>query len=528
MRLRFDLRLFGKSILALSLLSLLGCGQADDSASDFPGSFQGVTLSVAALAEPSILESVRIQSGDWEREHDATIEFRSEPLTIEQAGSSEILIFSGDQLGALIDSGALATLDESIVRQTNALPIGQEVPLGTPEVWDRPPLARLDSLDFGDVLPAYREQVSRYGEDRIGLPLGGTALVLAYRRDAMESDANREAAEAAGLTLEPPETWEELDALARFFKGRDWSGDGTSASGIALALGDDSEGVGDAIFLSRAASLGQAPDRYEFLFDSETMAPRIASPPFIEALESLVALQAAGPEGMETLSAEQAREAFRSGATVFLIDRAEKAALWNDPEQPFPVAVAPLPGESRYFDPNRQDWRPSSRPNQPSYLPQGGGWLVGISSQLDDAKRPAAISYIQSLAGPELAQAIVSDPLFPMVPVRASHLNLGLPDPRLAPSVETRSWGQAVLQTFKAPQVVVGLRIPEAEGYLADLARARVAAIGGQTAREALDEVAQAWEERTSRLGVDRQRWHYRRSLNRLSTTPTPPPRNSK
>ena len=31
-------------------------------------------------------------------------------------------------------------------------------------------------------------QVSRYGEDRMALPCGGSALVLAYRRDAFENE----------------------------------------------------------------------------------------------------------------------------------------------------------------------------------------------------------------------------------------------------------------------------------------------------------------------------------------------------
>ena len=97
--------------------------------------------------------------------------------------------------------------------------------------------------------------------------------------------SNKAAARQAGLTLEPPTTWEQLDSLARFFHGRDWNGDGKPDLGIALAIGSDAEGVGDATFLARAASLGQHRDHYSFLFDSDTMAPRIDTPPFVEALE---------------------------------------------------------------------------------------------------------------------------------------------------------------------------------------------------------------------------------------------------
>ena len=135
-----------------------------------------------------------------------------------------------------------------------------------------------DALQFADVLPAFREQVSKYGSDRVALPYGGSALVLVYHPAAFEREPNREAAKKAGIKLEPPTTWEELDALAKFFQGRDWDGDGEADYGIALALGSDPEGVGDATFLARAASLGQHRDHYSLLFDADTMEPRIDVP----------------------------------------------------------------------------------------------------------------------------------------------------------------------------------------------------------------------------------------------------------
>jgi multiple sugar transport system substrate-binding protein len=76
-----------------------------------------------------------------------------------------------------------------------------------------------------------------------------------------------------------------------------------------------------------------------------------------------------------------------------------------------------------------------------------------------------------------------------------------------------------------APRVVPGLRIPEAEGYLVDLTKGRLAASDGEPAEKALQQVGEAWAERTKRLGKDRQLWHYRRTLNSVVTEPAPPPR---
>lgn len=501
-------------LLALLLFTLSGCGDRGSKTPSDP--FQGVSLRVRAVGDPALLEAVRVQSGEWAQDHGAKLDIRTTPVgPSEAAKSAEIVIFPGDRLGALIDAGALAVLPESAVRRTRfiAPSDSEDLDLGV----------RADPLDFADVVQPYREQVTKYGDERYALPLGGSALVLAYRRDAFDREDNQKAAGEAGLTLEPPKTWDDLDALARFFHGRDWDGDGAPESGIALPLGPGPDRLGDALYLARAVSLGQPLDQYDFLFDAETFAPRIDSPPFVEALEKLVALQESGPPGMAEFDLEKAREAFRSGETALLIDRAERASLWTDPKAPVPVEVAPLPGSPRVYDPINKVWREPSKTNRPSYLPVGGGWLVGISKSAKGTTFDASVSFLRSLAGPEAAQAIVSDPAFPMIPVRASHLLLGLPDPRSALGVNSKSWGNAVLDTLTAPRVVVGLRIPGALDYLDDLSRARLSALSGAPAQSSLQSAASAWTDRSASLGPARQLWHYRRGLNKLPTTANPP-----
>ncbi len=512
------LGLFGLGLCGL--LAITGCGGESASQPAAPP-FQGVELTVAAVGDPAILEAVRVQSGEWERANGARLAIRASSIDPKEARTADVLVFPADRMGDLVDQNALAVLPESAIRPIGLLPVGDDEKSDDPNA----PATRADTLDFSDVLSPYRDLVSKYGSDRLALPLGGSCLLLVYRRDAFESEANRKAAEAAGLTLEPPKTWEQFDALARFFHGRDWDGDGQPESGVALALGDDPERLGDVTYLARAASLGQAPDQFSFLFNADTMAPLIGTPPFVEAMSALAALKDYGPKGMENFDAEAARAAFRSGQVALLIDRGERASRWTDPKAPAPVGTAMLPGSPRVYDPERKVWLEPAEPNRPSYLPVGGGWLVAVSAGVPEKEREAAISFLKMLAGPEIAQAIVSDPAFPMVPVRQSHLGLGLPDPRSALGVDSRGWGQAVLETLTAPRVLPGLRVPEADAYLTDLAKARVAVVRGEPADKALEAVAKAWTERNAKLGTERQLWHYRRGLNRLSTAPEPPSR---
>ena len=497
-----------------------GCWQ-DPSAPKSQGpSYRGITLKVGALDEIGLLDGVVSQRGEWIASRGGEIAVREKPVTVESAGEVDVLVFPGDRLGELIEAGRLEAIPNEDVIPATATTEGLGETTRTP---DGETKDQEDPFDYRDIATPYRDHVTRYGNQRMALPYGASALVLVYRRDAFESESNRAAAAKQGLKLEPPRTWEQLDALARFFQDRDWNGDASPDSGIAMVLGDDPEGLGNATFLARAASLGQHPDQYSFLFDSGKMEPRIDTEPFVEAMAGLIAMKAAGPPGIERFDAAAARESFRTGKVALLIDRAERAADWSHGK---PVRVAPLPGSERVFDPGSRAWTTPSQRNAPSYLPHGGGWLVGIRSGLPGSQREAAIDLVKYLASPENSNRIRAERAFPMLPFRTAQMGLGLPDPTSAPDVDTRLWAEAVGRTF-AERAVVGLRIPGAADYMADLAKGRVAAVAGTAPKAALADVAKAWTARTKALGPSRQLWHYRRSLNLPDKTPQPPERGT-
>jgi multiple sugar transport system substrate-binding protein len=487
-------------------------------------SFRGLKITVGAVGSggSALLESIAAQRGEWSASRGAEILIHG-PVDPRSLQGIDVLVFSGDRLGELVDLGVLAVLPEGLVS-----PAAKE-PEGDADAEARPAESEsesgTDDLQFTAIAKPFRDQVARYGSDRMAFPLGGTALVLAYDRAAFDRPENRAAAEADGLKLEPPRTWEQLDALARFFQGRDWNGDGAADHGIALALGTDAEFLGEAIFLARAASLGQYRDQYSFLFDYDTMAPRIDSPPFVAALRGLAALKDRGPAGMAGFDAEAARRAFREGKVALLVDRAELAARWSHGKAV--IGVAPLPGSERVYDPARALWEDVKPVNDPSLLPSGGGWLVGVNRAARDRQRDAALDFARYLINPETAKRLYADRAFPMLAVRPALMGQGPPDPRAALGVDVRQWSGAVSQTVTARRVIPGLRIPQADGYLADLSRERIKALSEEPAESALKRAAQAWTHRTEDLGRARQTWHYRRSLNALATLPEPPERES-
>jgi multiple sugar transport system substrate-binding protein len=512
----FSVRLGCCLIVAGGMLALGGCWRASEPPKSQVPSFPGISLKVAALDDPAILTGVSVLRGEWEASRGGAIAVVEKPLAAESPLAADVVIFSGERLGDLVDAGALAVIPNQAVKP--AKPPGSAAD-GDP---DPPGEGETDVFQYMDFAPAFRDQVSRYGEDRLALPCGGSALVLVYRRDAFEHEGNRTIARGAGIELRPPKTWAELDALAGFFNNRDWNGDGKPEHGIAVAMGVDDEGVGDTVFLARAASLGQHRDQYSFLFDSDAFAPRVASPPFVLALKGLIGWKASGPPGVERFDAAGARESFRSGRVAMLIDRAEQLAGWSGGK---PIGVAALPGSERVFEPLRKEWKQESPPNRPSYLPRGGGWLIGISNNTAGIEREAAFDFARYLAGPDNLNRLRSERGFPMLPVRTTQMGQGLADPTSVPDVDARQWAVAVAQTLQAERVLPGLRVPGATGYLSDLSKLRVAALSGVPAEEAIESIARAWADRTKKLGPRRQLWHYRRSLNKLVTLPQPPER---
>jgi multiple sugar transport system substrate-binding protein len=480
--------------------------------------FRGISIKIGAVGDPGILTGISLLRGEWEASRGGKLVIVKNPVAALSPLAADVVIFPGEQLGDLVDADALAVIPNSAVMPTKAAETESGESLRPdPNAGSDP---KNDAFQYMDYVPAFREQVSCYGDDRLALPCGASALVLAYRRDAFENEGNRAAARAAGLELDPPKTWSQLDALARFFEGRDWSGGGNPAHGIVLAMGADAEGIGDTVFLARAASVGQHRDHFSFLFDSDAFTPRVDSPPFVEALKGLVAWKAFGPKNVERFDATAARQAFREGRAAMLIDRAERAATWSGGK---PVGVAPLPGSERVYEPLQKEWKPASPVNRPSYLPHGGGWLIGISKDTEGTQREAALDFAKYLATPDNLNRLRAERSFPMLPVRTGQLGQGMPDPTAAPDVDSRQWTLAVGNTLRLERAVPGLRVHGADGYLSDIAKGRLAAVSGEAPEKALRAVAEAHAARTQILGPKRQLWHYRRSLNKLGTMPQPP-----
>jgi len=170
------------------------------------------------------------------------------------------------------------------------------------------------------------------------------AQVLYYRKDIID-DPEWQAAfeEEMGYPM-PVEmnTWEDTLAIAQFFNGKDWNGDGDPDNGITLHL--KVAGQGYFHYMSLSAPYVVTPFDGEpatkvteynnvYWFDPETMEPLINSPGHVRALEMLMDLSKAGSSAMWGWSLGEAWADFLSGNAIMTFSWGDVGSLSQDPTQ---------------------------------------------------------------------------------------------------------------------------------------------------------------------------------------------------
>ena len=177
-------------LIAVLGATMTGCWQETKPPENASPSFRGVTVKVGALDEAGLLAGVTAHGGEWKASREGAIAIREQPVTLGTATEVDILLFPGDRLGDLIDADLLAAIpNEAVMPPAREATVPGEPSRSAETAGETKPAE--DPYDFMGVAAPYRDQVTRYGNERMALPYGGSALVLVYRRDAFEREANR-------------------------------------------------------------------------------------------------------------------------------------------------------------------------------------------------------------------------------------------------------------------------------------------------------------------------------------------------
>ena len=258
---------------------LAGCsdsGQPSSSARRSPRSRASSSRS-GALGDPAILAGLSAERGNgWPPAAARSRSRSSRSPAPDQLSEVDLLIFPGQELGTLVDADALETIPNEAV-----LPVRPA---------DDEARARDELRGEGGgacrrvPVHGHRAGVSRAGEQVRHRPHGaaagrvGPGPGLPARRVLPAGQSRRRRARPGSRWSHPRPGPSSMP-----WPGSSRAGTGTATgrpiTGSRRCWDRTREGLGDATYLARAASLGQHRDQFSFLFDADSMAPRIDSPP---------------------------------------------------------------------------------------------------------------------------------------------------------------------------------------------------------------------------------------------------------
>lgn len=362
----------------------------------------------------------------------------------------------------------------------------------------------------------------------------GDAQMLYYRRDIL-TDPEWQAAfqEETGMEMPvPPTTWQELLAVTSFFNGKDWNGDGDPDDGISLHL--RSGGQGFFHFMSLSAPFAITPadgddlgavSKYDnvYWFDPDDMTPLINSPGHVAALEYLKELAATGSEAQFGWELAEAWDNFLNGNAVATFSWGDVGSLAQDPSRSTitgNLGGARIPCSERWYDRETGEFvEDAENPNCVGNT-TGGSWYPVMSAFTDTpelayyfmalhANRP--INFFNVVYGWTGVDPGATYTLFEPTGTATieDYENAGY-NPDDAVEYIT-GYGE---NFFSHPIYQTYLRIPGTVEYWEILDTRLAQAMTDQsTPQEALDLVAQEWDEVTEDLGREDQIAIYQASI---------------
>ena len=519
----------------LCLLLLAGCPKSAPEPKTGPERLplEGVKLRLAVADDPALAAAVVQARGEWNAQTGAeleVVEIAAKDLEGANPPQADAVIFPSHALCFLAEREWIEPVPKKIIRG---------------EQW-------------GGIfdLPKLRE--AAWGDQIVAVPFGSPVFCCYYRADLLEKLGRR-----------PPQTWVEYQELAELLARNapfPSAGKGPKLP-PALPLGEGqgtrtqwsatieplAPGWAGLTLLARAAPYAKHHDNFSTLFNIETMDPLIAGEPFVKALEDLAAAAKLGPHDPLQFDPAQVRAAFWRGECGL-------ALTW-----PTAADLREGKGEER-----REIAKPAVLTEGPATLPEGLAAMpegLTASAANDSSDESLRVGFVQLPGAAQvynmtekkwLKRADSDDSRVPLLAVSgrlgavlkkssnreaAFQLLLWLSDDRMSPQISALSpattmfrqsnldapgqwveakvphaaaaqYGTATLAAFSHEQWLAALRIPGRTEYLAALDEAVATAVRGKKSPQAaLDQAADKWRKITDRLGLEKQKAAYRKSV---------------
>jgi len=373
-------------------------------------------------------------------------------------------------------------------------------------------------VDVDDYVDYLKPPVGTWKGKAYRISIDGDCHNFNYRTDVFSDPELAKAWKAAGNTSEwaVPKTWQQVQAATKFLKGKKIKGKD------AWGYLDSPKPWGGFCFYflgSRATAYAKHPDDKAWLFDADTMKPRINNPAWIRAIQDVV--DALPSEPPDQLNADPGTAAFQE----FLAGTGSMLSWWGDVGSMARtsdtsvigkvVAFDILPGSDDVYNAKTGAWE--KLPSGPNFAPNCAylGWGVYVMARVngDAKKHKAAWSAAAHLGGKDLSLWTVMYPSGFQV-YRQSHSNVdewvgaGYPREYIA------SYLKSQFGSYNHPNRAVEPRIPGIFQYYSVAEDELTKVFAGKIdAKTGADNIAKAWEGITDRLGRANQIELYKASL---------------
>ena len=371
-------------------------------------------------------------------------------------------------------------------------------------------------IEADDLVGYLKPPVGTWDGKTYRITIDGDCHTFAYRKDYFTDPA---ITGATGVT-EPPTTWQQVNEFSTKVKGQKDPLTGLNAFGFLDPL-KGWGGFGFYFLEDRATAYAKHPDDKAWLFDPDTMKPRVNNPAFVQAIQDVMDLIAAGAYPSDQINADPGTTAFQQflagtgGGLCWWGDVGSSARTSDTSVVGDVVGFSINPGSDKVFNSKSGEWE---TPESPNFAPNMAyiGWGVYVTSRVsgDEKKRKAAWSAAAHLGGKDLSLWTSAYPSG-FQPYRQSHFNYEEWEKAGYDRAYIEDYLGSNLDSYNHPNAAIEPRIPGIFQYYSVAEDELAKGFAGQykSAQETADAIAAAWEKITDQIGRDGQIKLYKASL---------------
>ncbi|MBN9071738.1 MAG: sugar ABC transporter substrate-binding protein, partial [Rhizobiales bacterium] len=375
-------------------------------------------------------------------------------------------------------------------------------------------------IDIDDLVNYLKPPVGTWNGKQYRVTIDGDTHNFNYRTDIFADADLAKEWKASGATTEwgVPKTWQQVQAVTKFLKGKKFKGqDVYGYLDAPKAWG----GFGFYFLGSRATAYAKHPDDKAWLFDIDTMKPRVNNPAFVQAIQDVMDLIAAGAYPPDQINADPGTTAFQQflagtgGGLCWWGDVGSMARTSDTSVVGDVVGFSANPGSDKVYNSKSGEWE---TPEGGNFAPNLAylGWGVYVTNRVsgDEKKRKAAWSAAAHLGGKDLSLWTVAYPSG-FQPYRQSHFNYDEWEKAGYDRAYIENYLGSNLDSYNHPNAAIEPRIPGIFQYYSVAEDELAKGYAGQykSAQETADAIAAAWEKITDQIGRESQIKLYKASL---------------